>query len=325
MNTLVRLIASALVILASGCANVTELKRDLSAKNVTVTEFPQMQFEALVPGQPRTITLDSESPTFSFAEGKSYFSATSLPQTSGPRFITFQSDTSGPLMNMMNVMIPRFAFLDSSKQLLRTESATQIRRNTDRFRGTFFEGRVPVPQSAAYAVVFASDKTEHPLIAFSANGTRWPVPLAPAGKTRVSVTTQAVATIADSGFSETDTRAQLFMVAEVDGQSIPNASSESSQASSGAGFRLTTLLTSREVPARALKLKLVGTHKTGAPIQSLLGMAAGNFFSVTGVVDFTPSAGVGYVVKGELKKEGSSIWIEDATTGRHVTEKVIAH
>lgn len=294
-------------------------------RDVTVTEFAQMQFEALVPGQSRTITLDSKSPTFSFAEGKSYFVATSLPPTTAPRFITFQSDMSGPLMNMINVMIPRFAFLDSSKQLLGTESAAQIRRNTDRFRGTFFEGRVPVPQSAAYAVVFASDKTEPPLIALSANGTKWPVPLAPAGKTLLSVTTQAVATIADSGFSETDTRAQLFMVAEVDGQSIPNASSESSRASSGAGFRLTTLLTSREVPARTLKLKLVGTHQTGAPIQSLIGMAAGTFFSVTCVVDFTPTAGISYVVKGELKKEGSSIWIEDATTGRPVTEKVIAH
>ena len=56
MNSLVRLIAAALVILASGCANVTELKRDLSARDVTVTDFSQMQFEALVPGQPRTIS-----------------------------------------------------------------------------------------------------------------------------------------------------------------------------------------------------------------------------------------------------------------------------
>lgn len=325
MNSLIRLIASALVILASGCANVTELKRDLSVRNVTVTEFAQMQFEALVPGQPRTISLDSESPTFSFPEGKSYFAAASLPQTTGPRFITFQSDMSGPLMNMVNVLIPRFAFLDSSKQLLKTEGAIEIRRNADYFRGTSFAGRVPVPQSAAYAVIFAADKAEPALFAFSPNGTKWPVPLAPAGKTRLSVTTQAVATIADSGFSETDAKAQLFMVAEVDGQNIPNASSESSRASAGAGFRLTTLLTSREVPARALKLKLVGTHKTGAPIQSMLGMAAGTFFSVTGVVDFTPTAGGSYVVKGELKKEGSSIWIEDAATGRPVTEKVIAH
>lgn len=325
MNSLVRLIAAALVILASGCANVTELKRDLSARDVTVTDFSQMQFEAPVLGQLRTISLGSGSPIFSFAEGKNYFAAISLPQTTEPRFITFQSDMSGPLMNMVNVLIPRFAFLDSLKHLVDTASALEIRRSADFVHGTSFEGRVPVPQAAAYVVVFASEKAEPPLFTFSPNGTKWPVPLASAGKTRLSVTTQAVATIADSGFSETDAKAQLFMVAEVDAQSIPNASSESSRASSGAGFRLSTRLTSREVPARALKLKLVGTHKTGAPIQSLFGMAAGTFFSVTGVVDFTPIAGGSYVVKGELKKEGSSIWIEDTATGRPVTEKVVAH
>ena len=114
------------------------------------------------------------------------------------------------------------------------------------------------------------------------------------------------------------------MVTEVDGERVPNSNSESSKISSGTGFSLNTVFATREVPAKALKLKLVATHITGAPIHALFSHAAGTFFSVDGVVDFTPLAGGKYVVKGELKKEGSSVWIEDETTGRVVTEKIVA-
>lgn len=51
-------------------------------------------------------------------------------------------------------------------------------------------------------------------------------------------------------------------------------------------------------------------------------MAAGTFFSVEGVVDFRPVAGRNYLVKGELKKDGSPIWIEDEASGEIVTVKV---
>ena len=72
-----------------------------------------------------------------------------------------------------------------------------------------------------------------------------------------------------------------------------------------------------------MKLKLRGTHITGAPIHARFSQAAGTFFSVEGTVEFTPSPGGYYEVKGELKKEGSSVWIEDARTDERVTEKII--
>lgn len=321
---LLRLASLLLIVLASGCANIAEQKQHLSSKQESVTTYGDMEFELLALDRPRAISLDGESPTFFFAEGRSYFAATQLPPATQQRFVTFQSEMNGSLLNRANILIPRFAFLDSSKHLLGTETASEIRRTTDFFRGTSFEGRVAVPRSAEYLVVYASDKTEHSLFVFSQNGTRWPVALTPAGKTIISMTTQAVATIADSGFSESGAKAQLFMVTEIDGRSIPNANTESSKASVGTGFRLTTVLTSREVPVKTMKLKLVGTHITGAPIHALFNMASGSFFSVTGTVDFTPTAGAKYIVKGELKKEGSSIWIEDTATGRQVTEKIVA-
>jgi hypothetical protein len=135
--------------------------------------------------------------------------------------------------------------------------------------------------------------------------------------------TGPVATIEDTGFSENATKAQLFVVSEIDGNKIDNALDASRDASYGQGLVLRTQLVKRQVPVRPMKLKLLATHTTGAPIHALFSQAAGSFFSVEGVVDFTPESGGRYVVKGELKKEGSSVWLEDAKTNQLVTEKVV--
>lgn len=72
-----------------------------------------------------------------------------------------------------------------------------------------------------------------------------------------------------------------------------------------------------------MKLLLRGSHTTGAPIHALFSQAAGTFLSVDGVVDFTPKPNGKYVVKGVLKKEESSVWIEDEETHTPVTDRII--
>ena len=134
--------------------------------------------------------------------------------------------------------------------------------------------------------------------------------------------TGSVATVSDSGFSEGGTKAQLFVLAEIDGNLIANSFGASARASHGQGFSLTTRFVSRQIPAKPMKVTLRASHTTGAPIQALFSQAAGTFFSVDGVVDFSPLPDGKYIVKGELKKEGSSVWIEDASTSQPVTEKV---
>ncbi len=131
-----------------------------------------------------------------------------------------------------------------------------------------------------------------------------------------------VATIADSGFAESGSKAQMFVVAEVDGNAIRNSIGASASASYGQGFSLTTRFISRPVPAKPMKLTLRGTHTTAAPIHAIFSQAAGTYFSVEGVVDFTPAPDGNYVVKGELKKDGSSVWLEDRATGASVTAKI---
>jgi hypothetical protein len=128
--------------------------------------------------------------------------------------------------------------------------------------------------------------------------------------------------VADSGFLEDGRKAQLFVIQEVDSKTINNSIIETRRASQGHGFSLTPRYIARAVPATPMKAKLVGTHQTAAPIHEFASRAAGTFFSVEGIVDFVPIAGRNYAVKGELKKEGSSVWIEDVATNQPVTEKV---
>jgi hypothetical protein len=131
--------------------------------------------------------------------------------------------------------------------------------------------------------------------------------------------TGPTAAVRDTGFSEDGTKAQMFALMEVDGNRIANAFGASANASYGRGASLTTVYPERQVQVRAMKVRLQGSHATGAPIHAMASQLAGTFFSVDGVVDFTPKPNGRYAVKGELKKDKSSVWIEDIETGQPVT------
>lgn len=131
--------------------------------------------------------------------------------------------------------------------------------------------------------------------------------------------TGPIASVADTGSSESNAKAQMFALMEVDGNRVNNAFGASASASHGRGALLTTVYPERQLPAKPMKVRIQGSHATGAPIHALASQMAGTFFSVEGVVDFTPKPNGRYAVKGELKKEKSSVWIEDTETGQPVT------
>lgn len=124
--------------------------------------------------------------------------------------------------------------------------------------------------------------------------------------------TGPTATISDHGFAEDGSKGQIFYVAEIDGKTVPNQRSTTAQASFGRGFSLTLGRAERVVPARPLRLKLVGTHVTAAPVHEMASRMAGTFFEVEGEVVFTPLPGHAYFVTGRLDKGGSSVWLADA-------------
>jgi hypothetical protein len=128
-----------------------------------------------------------------------------------------------------------------------------------------------------------------------------------------------VATLLDWGYSEDRSKAQLFAAMEIDGNRIYNAFIASARASHGQGNMLTTMFPTRRVKAIPMKVSIKCSHATGAPIAALASQANGTFFSTEGIVDFKPEPNRTYIVKGELKKEKSTCWIEDFATGKAVT------
>lgn len=131
------------------------------------------------------------------------------------------------------------------------------------------------------------------------------------------------ATVTDNGFSEESTRARTYALVAIDGRSVMNGFIASRNASAGQGARLTMVLTERLVPAKPMKVTLRASTTTGAPIHAIAAQLAGTFFSVEGVVDFSPEPNRRYSVRANLEKDSSSVWIEDEATGQPVTKKVV--
>lgn len=117
-------------------------------------------------------------------------------------------------------------------------------------------------------------------------------------------------------------KGRFFVLAEVDGHPIRTSLDATRHANYGGGFNLAPIEVERKVPARPMKVKLIGTHATGAPIHELFSRASGQFKSIEGVVDFSPKAGERYVVNGLLDEEGPAVWIEHWTNYERVTETV---
>lgn len=129
------------------------------------------------------------------------------------------------------------------------------------------------------------------------------------------------AVIADTWSRDGSKRDQVFAVLEVDGKPIVNAVERTRGASQGRGLQVIKMTDQRDVPAAKLRLKLIGTHFSAAPIAEMVRRAAGTFQSVEGEVELLAVEGVRYKVTGELTKTGSCVWIAEASSDKEVTEK----
>ncbi len=136
--------------------------------------------------------------------------------------------------------------------------------------------------------------------------------------------TGPVAQLGDSGIQLSGGKGELYYVASINGNQIENARTATGRASYGRGFSLTMDRVWRPVKIEPMKLKIVGTHVTAAPIHEIASRAIGEFFSVEGEVEFTPVAGKEYLVVGELTKAQASVWVQDQETKQSVTKKIVA-
>ena len=74
----------------------------------------------------------------------------------------------------------------------------------------------------------------------------------------------------------------------------------------------------RNVPARKATFTLVGRTEYAAPILAL----TNTVYQIAGKVTFGPETYRSYIVRGELGKNYSAVWLEDEVTGKAVGEKI---
>lgn len=131
--------------------------------------------------------------------------------------------------------------------------------------------------------------------------------------------TGPVAQISDSVMPYEATKMDMFYLSEVDGKKVTNSLVGTIRANQGNGLNPIKLsLTKRPVPAIAAEFKIVGRTYYAAPIQAMTNPV----YEVEGLVRFIPEAGKTYVVKGDLGKNYSGVWIEDEQTHQVLDHKI---
>jgi len=129
-----------------------------------------------------------------------------------------------------------------------------------------------------------------------------------------------IAYLKDSGRMESGTKGQLFYLAEIDGQAVFSSLAQTQRDNHGRGMSLALSLIQHTVPARPLRLKLIATHITGAPIHEMAARAGGTYFETSREISFTPAPNGEYRVAGRLQGQGFELWIEDLKTKGRVAE-----
>jgi hypothetical protein len=115
------------------------------------------------------------------------------------------------------------------------------------------------------------------------------------------------------------TKMDMFYLSEIDGRKVENTLAGTAAANQGNGLNAIKLsLKTRPVPAIPAEFKIIGRTYYAAPIQAMTNPV----YEVQGVIRFIPEAGKTYVVKGDLGKSYSGVWIEDELTHQVIDHKI---
>lgn len=144
------------VLVLGGCAiqhPVTTYSQLRNEQKPCCVDFREMRFEMLSVAERRSFEIDSDTPVFLFKSGRSKFVAVALPTLSGPSALGLQTHVISLRLEPV-AFDPFIVFLDNGFASL-GEAVPQMRMTTDFFSGRAWESRVPIPKSAAYAIVYA--------------------------------------------------------------------------------------------------------------------------------------------------------------------------
>lgn len=130
--------------------------------------------------------------------------------------------------------------------------------------------------------------------------------------------TGATANVADQVVPVSPQRLHVFEITQVDGRRLASSSMASKRAGEGSGMTLAPVALTNELPLRPAQLRLQATTQYASPMLAM----ANTSCRTVGEVSFTPTAGKRYIVNGQIAAKVCEVWIEDASTGQAVTEKI---
>jgi hypothetical protein len=114
-------------------------------------------------------------------------------------------------------------------------------------------------------------------------------------------------------------KADFFILESIDGQRVDNSVRKTRTANYGRGLNaMAPAMMEQVIPAKPASFKVMGRTEYSAPIQALTHPV----YEVSGSVEFTPEADKAYVIKGELGKDYSAVWIEEESTHTIVGNKI---
>ena len=125
------------------------------------------------------------------------------------------------------------------------------------------------------------------------------------------------ATVSDTSNPVSSVKIQFFELAKVDGRTVETSSQTTFRQNYGKGFAMDPALESREIPAKECLLTLEGVTHVAADILAF----GGGMYHVEGDVTVRLEPGHKYLVKGELSREYSAVWLED-DSGHPVSTKI---
>lgn len=326
MNRIGFMVALMLSFLLSGCASVDMMQKDLSANNQITKSYEDMNFEKLENSKEISISFESKSPTYLFEEGKKYYAALSIPEPRQPRLINIKTYLTSSYLPSASILVPQLIYLNSSKQTIGKAKDFKLYPDSDFWLGGFFTADVSVPADASYIVVHAADSNSQTLDVYSENGTQYDLPLAPAGKIKLTLGEPlpsdyvfSKAIIKDSVLVHDKGKADIFFVGEINNKATKNSLETTAKTNQGRGFNMETRIVDREVPAnKPCELTIVARTHFAAPILAL----TNKVYQVKGQIKFVPEKGKTYVVRGELEESHSSVWVEEETTQNIIDKKI---
>lgn len=157
-------IALACIAVLTGCAGQPTVGEYLTPETACCKEIAEVAFRQWPLGQDLELSLSAGSPTYEILGRRRHFVALKIPEGFEPTAIHVKTYLTTPFLPVTSAVVPEFAFLDRSYQLIDVRPAEGFEA-LHQFGRSGVMGRVDVPSAARYVMVTASDGSKsYPVI-----------------------------------------------------------------------------------------------------------------------------------------------------------------